>query len=114
MSYCCAICCARSRGFGWRDPNKALKRQRFCSKRCQDIHYHYFTQGIIVTESEKNEFEKIAREAVINPLATYVCNVGSEKALFDYTKEEIHGLIHTIIHTYTTRLQNLYSDDIPF
>ena len=114
MSYCCAICCARSRGFGWRDPNKALKRQRFCSKRCQDIHYYYFKQGITLTENEKNELEKIAREAVINPLATYVCNVGSEKPLFDYTKEEIHGLIHTIIHNYTTRLQNLYSDDIPF
>jgi|GEM_PF-2300557 len=58
--------------------------------------------------------EKMAEAAVIAPLADYVCDVGMHKALKDYSKPEIEGLIQVVLETYHTTLQTSIGEDIPF
>lgn len=57
---------------------------------------------------------KLAEQATLPPLGDYVVQVGMDKGLGNYTKEEIQGLVKTIIDAYQKKLEDIYSEDIPF
>ncbi len=85
--------------------------RRFCSKHCQDIFTHNFQKGIIVSPEQHAE---LAEKATLQPLGDYVVQVGMNKGLGNYTKKEIQGLVKTIVDAYHQKLEEIYSEDIPF
>lgn len=123
MGALCFICQRSARGFCWCEPPKKTaqptavdhhkKREvlRFCSVSCLDIQCDMYNKGIIVNGSQ---LEKQAEAAVIGPLADYVCGVGSDKGLKDYSKAEIDGLITIVLESYHNTLHELYKGEIPF
>ena len=118
MAYRCFICHRPPRGFCWLDSNRekpiAVRRasfKRFCSKMCQDIHYQMDKQGVSVN---KTDLEKRAIESVLPDLADYVVQVGMNKGLGHYSKQEIIGLVEAVLESYHTTLQTLYHNEVPF
>lgn len=124
MDALCFICRRAASGFSWCEPpeksgpttaeyRRTRKKTflRFCSMACMDIHCNLFEQEVVVV---KTSLELKAENLVIGPLADYVCSVGSDKALEDYSKPEIHGLIDTVLESYHSTLQKLYEEEIPF
>lgn len=62
----------------------------------------------------RTDLEQKAAESVLGPLADYVISVGMDKGLGVYSKEEITGLVDTILESYHHTLQELYKDEVPF
>jgi endogenous inhibitor of DNA gyrase (YacG/DUF329 family) len=123
VSYACVICQKASRGFGWQQPsgdraivNKTPSvldktRYTFCSKVCQDIFFELWKEDVIVI---KTDVEQQAINAVLSPLGDYVCTVGMDKPLSHYSKEQILGLINTVLDSYQCALQERYKNEVPF
>ena len=126
MPSLCAICCRVSRGFGFKRPEKRVdylgcrvvtplsldnRVKHFCSKECQDIFYELTIRGKCVN---KRDIEIQAEQSVLGPLGDYVAAIGLQRPLSDYSKEQITGLVSTILAHYHTTLQALTKDEIPF
>ena len=118
MSYRCFICHRPSRGFGYADPNKSISKyerqrrsKRFCSLLCQQIHYQLLSKGV---QMQRDDLNHKARGMTLAPLADYVTQVGMEKGLGAYSKDEIKKLVNTILDSYHNALQKLYKDEVPF
>ena len=60
------------------------------------------------------DLEQQAADSVLIPLADYVVSVGIDKGLGSYSKDEIVGLVNTILESYHCTLQELYKDEVPF
>ncbi len=60
------------------------------------------------------QHDAMAKKATITPLGDYVVNVGMDKPLADYSREEIEGLVATVVEAYQQKLKDIYSEDIPF
>ena len=135
MYYRCYICHKPPRGFCWLDPNRFQSSEnrrasfkRFCSKTCQDIHYQLHRKGVdvnsvspahpcardISASRHVTDLEQKAAESVLASLADYVMAVGMEKGLGSYSKDEIIGLVDTVLESYHCTLQELYKDEVPF
>lgn len=118
MYYRCYICHKPPRGFCWLDPNRfqtsenrCASFKRFCSKTCQEIHYQLHCKGVDVN---RTDLEQKAAESVLASLADYVMAEGMEKGLGSYSKDEIMGLVDTVLESYHCTLQELYKDEVPF
>lgn len=62
----------------------------------------------------RTDLEQKAAESVLASLADYVMVVGMEKGLGSYSKDEIIGLVDTVLESYHCTLQELYKDEVPF
>jgi hypothetical protein len=62
----------------------------------------------------RTDLEQKAAESVLAPLADYAMAVGMEKGLGSYSKDEIIGLVDTVLESYHRTLQELYKDEVPF
>ncbi len=122
----CAACRRPPSGFGWYIPRNNYERsgrvpptvqeqrdsyRRFCSKSCLDLFYNLKQQGIQMNEQSS---EEIAAKATLGPLGDYVVDVGMDKGVGDYTKEEIEGLVSTVLNAYHEKLEEMFSEDLPF
>ena len=58
--------------------------------------------------------EKTAMTNVLQPLGNYVASIGMNRALSDYSREEIMRLIHVIVTNYQDQLRILTTNDLPF
>lgn len=114
----CAICQRLPHGFGWFDPTlrrgsmeRRASYQRFCSKRCQDLYFNKLHQG---GETMKwNDMEQQAIEFTLGPLGDYVVRVGMDKGLGHYSRDEILGLVTSVLNSYHQNLHELYQDEVP-
>lgn len=70
---------------------------------CRRQHIRDFKQMVDATEQEKT-----AMYACFGPLGEYAASIG-DKPFFSYTKEEIGGMIETIVSTYGISLANQQS-----
>lgn len=123
MSSHCAVCNKAPRGFGWKKPTgpRAIQQEhptnedntlcRFCSSMCQNVYFEKWRNGVVVN---KTEIEQKAIVSVLEPLGDYVCSVGMDKPLSQYTKDQILGLVDTVLDSHQKALQELYKNDIPF
>lgn len=118
MSYRCYICNRPPRGFLYLDPNRVQETERllkthksFCSLECQQIHYQMLRKGV---EVNKTDLERKALMMVFDPLADYIVEIGMEKGVGHYTKEEAEGLVDTVLEAYHDALQELYKTEVPF
>ncbi len=122
----CAICNKQSRGFGFKPPTQRvdflgavaqperlpnMAQKRFCSMSCQAIFYELFIQGVSVN---KTDIEIKAEQSVLMPLGDYVASIGLDVPLAAYSKEQIEGVVSTIVTSYHRELQRLTNDEIPF
>ena len=100
----CEICYRESQGFGFIPPpfrasNPMYQRQRkhFCSRNCQEIFYQYFKSNnmIDLTKAEKDSIE-----SALKPVGEYVAEIGMNRPVADYSREEVLCLIEVAVTAY--------------
>lgn len=100
----CEICYRAGQGFGFippplraGDPRNKKQRKHFCSRNCQEIFYQYFKSNnmIDLTKAEKDSIE-----SVLKPLGEYVAEIGMNRPVADYSREEILCLIEVAVTAY--------------
>ncbi|MBF0190248.1 MAG: hypothetical protein HQL99_03740 [Magnetococcales bacterium] len=67
----------------------------------------------VTSMTDATDLEKAAMASVLTPLGEYVANIGMQRPLAAYTRQEVLTLIEVVITAY----QNYFSknnDDIPF
>lgn len=62
----------------------------------------------------RTDLEQQAAEAVLGPLGDFVMAVGADKALNQYSRDDITALVDTVLESYHTTLQTLYKNEVPF
>ena len=129
MTLCCICQCAPC-GLGWTLPparegfgrsqypsERHHSRKHFCSMDCMTIfteqQHGDFTMDPL-KQKNQHALEQHAAHAVLRPLGDYVAIIGSDKALAQYSKAEIHGLIQVVLDSYHTELKALHKNEIPF
>lgn len=105
----CHICKRQAHGFGFIKPPLRASHPRnyklmkhFCSRRCQEIfsNRHKENNMIDLTLTEKS-----AIESALKPLGEYVAEVGMNKPLSDYKREEVLCLIEVCLSAYFDFMQ---------
>lgn len=109
----CSICKRQAHGFGFippplraSHPNNYKLMKHFCSRRCQEI----FSQIFNNTQANDNMIdltltEKAAIESALKPLGEYVAEVGMDKPLSHYKREEVLCLIEVCLSAYFEFMQ---------
>ena len=110
----CAICHRQARGFLWQEPTGRGEPRivrRFCSRRCQVIHHQYQrarSHNAVWGEEppmiDATETEKAAKAAALLPLGDYVAQLGLQRPLADYTRDDILTLVEVVIDAYQDHL----------
>ena len=105
----CSVCKRESRGFGWikpplraGDPRNRKMMKHFCSRNCQEIFTNRLTENNMI---DLTKLEKEAIESALKPLGEYVAEVGMEKPLSEYKREEILCLIEVALSAYFDFMQ---------
>lgn len=116
----CAICGREGRGFCWvapkggpHTPSDQRLFKRFCSRPCQDI-YLKRSQAGAGTVIDPTHNERTAMAAVLPRLGEFVADVGLDRPLSAYTREEVLQLIDVVLTAYFESLRDLTPDDVPF
>ncbi|WNO10399.1 DUF6511 domain-containing protein [Teredinibacter sp. KSP-S5-2] len=119
MSRDCFVCRKWARGFGWSQPPLSIRHypvrlltvidmaspRKYCSKQCQDIDTRLRFIGVNV---DNENIHTQAIDLTIGPLADYICQqVGVTKSLEEYTKDNIVGLIETVVASYHRQRQSI-------
>ena len=115
----CVVCFRESRGFGWfntlfpiGDPRRSASYVRFCSKHCQDLFVkrrRLKERGMV----DPTDLEKAAMTAALGPLGEYVAEIGMDRPLAAYGKEEVMILIEVVVTAYQDHMFNA-DGEIPF
>ncbi len=116
----CAICKREAHGFGFiepplraGDPRNYKKRKYFCSMNCQGIFTKLFKENKMI-DLTKNEKEAI--EFALKPLGEYVAEIGMNRPLANYSREEVLCLIEVAVTAYQESMQRKEADfegDLP-
>ena len=116
----CAICHRQSRGFIWSnphypvgDPRREESRVRFCSKHCQNLFVQRLSPGGF-NMIDPTELERAAMAAALIPLGEIVAEIGMDKPLADYTREEVLTLIEVVVTAYQDHLREADTPEAPF
>ena len=100
----CQICKREAGGFGFippplraGDPRNRKQRKHFCSRNCQEIFYQYFKSNnmIDLTKAEKDSIE-----SALKPVGEYVAEIGMNRPVADYSREEVLCLIEVAVTAY--------------
>ena len=109
----CAICFREQRGLGFMPKlthhNKS--EQRFCSMVCLDLFARLFkeTNGMV----DMTDFERAALNACLIPLSECVSQIGLEKPLAEYTKEQVLTVIEVVVTAFQSEMRK-GSLEVPF
>lgn len=110
----CSICKREAIGFAFlkpplraSDPNNRAMMKHFCSRRCQEIFTNRQTKNDMI---DITKLEKEAIESALKPLGEYVAEVGMEKPLSQYKREEILCLIEVALSAYFDFMQGKVDD----
>ena len=105
----CSICKREARGFGFippplcaSDPRNRKMMKRFCSRRCQEIFSKIHKENNMI-DLTKNEKEAI--ESALKPVGEYVAEIGMDRPLSSYSREEVLCLIEVAVTAYFDFMQ---------
>ena len=110
----CQICKREAGGFGFippplraGDPRNRKQRKHFCSRNCQEIFYQYFKSNnmIDLTKAEKDSIE-----SALKPLGEYVAEIGMDRPLSNYSREEVLCLIEVAVTAYQDSMRQKEED----
>ena len=110
----CSICKREAYGFGWIKPplragdlryRKIIKH--FCSRNCQEIFINHFKENNMI-DLTKNEKEAI--ESALKPLGEYAAEIGMDRPLSSYSREEVLCLIEVALSAYFDFMQGKVDD----
>lgn len=110
----CSLCKREARGFGWINPplyagdprNRKLVKY-FCSMNCQSIFNNIFKQTKMI---DLTKTEKEAIESTLKPVGEYVAEIGMNKSLAEYSREEVLCLIEVALSAYFDFMQGKESE----
>ncbi len=110
----CAICYREQHGFGFspaliKQPKKPARR--FCSMRCLNLYAQLFKEnnGMV----DMTDFERAAIRACLMPLGECVAEIGMDKPLSAYSKEQVLTLIEVIVTAFQNEMRK-GSPEVPF
>lgn len=110
----CAICFRKERGFGF-SPHligyAAWPNQKFCSMRCLTFYAALFKKGGGMVDL--TDFERAAIQSCLQPLGECVAEIGMDKPLSSYSKEQVLTLIEVIVTAYQDAMRK-GSAEVPF
>ena len=102
----CIVCHRQAKGYGWfntrrkrGDPQRYSDQWVFCSRRCQES----FSKLMSKTEGQMidpSDMEIAAMRACLAPLGEYVGEVGLQRPLADYSRDEVLMLIDVVVTAY--------------
>ena len=110
----CEICYREAQGFGFippplraGDPRNRKQRKHFCSRNCQEIFYQYFKSNnmIDLTKAEKDSIE-----SALKPVGEYVAEIGMDRPLSNYSREEVLCLIEVAVTAYQDSMRQKEED----
>ena len=102
----CIVCHRQAKGYGWfntrrkrGDPQRNSDQWVFCSRRCQESFSKLMnkTEGQMIDPSD---MEIAAMRACLAPLGEYVGEVGLQRPLADYSRDEVLMLIDVVVTAY--------------
>jgi hypothetical protein len=105
----CSICKRQAQGFKWIEPpfyasdtrNRKMVRH-FCSVRCQQTFNKLFKKNNMI---DLTVIEKEAIESALKPVGEYVTEIGINKPLAEYSREEVLCLIEVALSAYFDFMQ---------
>ena len=102
----CIVCHRQAKGYGWfnvcrkrGDPQRYSDQWVFCSRRCQES----FSKLMNKTEwqmIDPSDMEIAAMRACLAPLGEYVGEIGMQRPLADYSRDEVLMLIDVVVTAY--------------
>lgn len=115
----CPICKRKAGGFAFiATPLRASDSKNyklckfFCSRGCQEIYSNHFKENkmIDLTKAEKNSIE-----SALKPLGEYVAEIGMDRPISDYSREEILCLIEVAVTAYQESMKSLetFDNEVP-
>ena len=102
----CIVCHRQAKGYGWfntrrkrGDPQRYSDQWVFCSRRCQESFSKLMnkTGGQMIDPSD---MEIAAMRACLAPLGEYVGEIGMQRPLADYSRDEVLMLIDVVVTAY--------------
>ena len=102
----CIVCHRQAKGYGWfntrrkrGDPQRYSDQWVFCSRRCQESFSKLMnkTEGQMIDPSD---MEIAAMRACLAPLGEDVGEVGLQRPLADYSRDEVLMLIDVVVTAY--------------
>ena len=102
----CIVCHRQAKGYGWfntrrkrGDPQRYSDQWVFCSRRCQEAFSKLMnkTEGQMIDPSD---MEIAAMRACLAPLGEYVGEIGMQRPLADYSRDEVLMLIDVVVTAY--------------
>ena len=112
----CAVCTARTRGFGWFDPHRPRPHRThrwFCSMDCQAAFTLKARKGLSMVDFTEEETQ--ALPAVMRALAPEMERIGWDRPLGQLTQNDMHRLIVTTIEAFRAEMAEIASQsEIPF
>ncbi|WP_205627837.1 DUF6511 domain-containing protein [Ruegeria marisrubri] len=112
----CAVCTARTRGFGWFDPHRPRphrNRRWFCSMGCQAAFTRKAKRGLSMVDFTEEETQ--ALPAVMRALAPEMERIGWDRQLGLLTQNDMHRLIVTTIEAFRAEMAEIAAEsEIPF
>lgn len=110
----CSNCLREARGFGFISPplrasdlRNTRYRKFFCSRNCQEIFSNNFKQNKMINITK---LEKDSIEYALKPVGEYVAQVGMNRPLADYSREEVLCLIEVAVTAYWDFMQGKQDD----
>jgi hypothetical protein len=105
----CTPCKRQAYGFEWIKPplyasdarNRKMVRH-FCSMRCQQTFNNLFKKNNMI---DLTLIEKEAIESALKPVGEYVAEIGINKPLAEYSREEVLCLIEVALSAYFDFMQ---------
>jgi len=110
----CFICKREAHGFGFIPPplrashpaNRKMMKH-FCRVRCQEIFSKKYKEKNMI-DLTKNEKEAI--ESALKPLGEYVTEIGMDRPVSSYSREEVLCLIEVAVTAYFDFMQGKASE----
>ena len=110
----CSVCKREAGGFGFippplraSNPNNRKRRKHFCSMNCQKIFSKIYKKNNMI-DLTKNEKEAI--ESALKPVGEYVAEIGMDRPLSSYSREEVLCLIEVALGAYFEFMQGKGSE----
>ena len=111
----CSVCKREAGGFGFippplraSHPANSKRRKYFCSLKCQGIYSNAYKENNMI-DLTKNEKEAI--ESALKPVGEYVAEIGMDRPLSSYSREEVLCLIEVALGAYFDFMQGKENED---
>ncbi len=114
----CAVCTARTRGFGWFDPHRprpTRTRRWFCSMGCQSFWTRLARERFAMVDL--TEEERAAITATITRVALLMDEIGWATPLGELTEAQVRALIEEAVEGFREAMSDIaraQTPEVPF